>query len=393
MMFSITHHFRGASRFLWLVLVLSQANAQSPTQAQTCQQAQDQIRYYFMEYQPDVYLNLKYLEDMYYLCESPNLQTSISYYYLKSISLLNVSNGYVAAPSDLFRYFFKQYQHHSSFVDNLAWQDPEFVARFRQRDETLRGALAMAEKAGNSAILGGNYPPSGNTASERQYGQQNGPNVPADPGRGTQYNELTVPNFPMPIEYHSSDISLPERPFRGAKKLADIDARISGALNSQGYYSKAYFSVPEGFAVVTQLEHIHPDGTPKRTLERWNTSVNHKKTFSLREYFISLVFAKPGYYRTFIFLVTPKNNLSQKRFDADRYNSFAWQQSEGEKLPLQVGTLTYTTNYAINAYVYEFEVPADGGEALLIRSAKQGGKALPAQQHLEYSGLWNVLTK
>ena len=46
--------------------------------------------------------------------------------------------------------------------------------------------------------------------------------------------------------------------------LSDIDQKISAALDDNGYVEKSNYSIPDGFAIVTRLEWINEDGTPKQ---------------------------------------------------------------------------------------------------------------------------------
>jgi hypothetical protein len=178
--------------------------------------------------------------------------------------------------------------------------------------------------------------------------------------------------------------------FRSATTLADIDADLSKALNAHGYYGKHYFSVPDGFALVTQMEQIYPDGEPLNTWDRWETSARLNKTFSLRDYFISLVFAKPGFYRAITFVVAPASVNQNPLLAGGRMNETAWRNSEGQKVPETVGRLIFTDKYTVTARIYEFEVPKNG-EARLIEPVYKGGSALQARVHLQKAGIWDML--
>ena len=74
------------------------------------------------------------------------------------------------------------------------------------------------------------------------------------------------PSFPWPPPKASASSKVPDNFLRETETkqiLHDIDRRLALALDKAGYFEKSYFSVPDGFALVTRLEQINADGTPK----------------------------------------------------------------------------------------------------------------------------------
>lgn len=65
------------------------------------------------------------------------------------------------------------------------------------------------------------------------------------------------PMFPWPPPWTSAKEPIPAEYFRfgsDSSTLADIDRKLSRALETKGYFESSYFAIPEGFALVTKLE-------------------------------------------------------------------------------------------------------------------------------------------
>ena len=74
--------------------------------------------------------------------------------------------------------------------------------------------------------------------------------------------------------------------------LSDIDVALVEALDATGYYDKAYFSVPDGFALVTRLEQIEANGKSLQPPDRWSVQVKPLREFSLPAY-LQALFSPP----------------------------------------------------------------------------------------------------
>jgi hypothetical protein len=371
--------------------------SQQGTTDEVCQSSQDQLRYYFMEYNPEGFLNLKYLEDLYFACDSPSLSSTISYYYLKSASLLQGGDNFVAKPSELFYYFYQKFQGAAQLSGDLMAQDPDFVATLARRSDRLAQEVARAERLGDQPFLNGrpeqgaaNRPEQG--SNQRLSGADRG-SRPAT--QRTSLNNLVVPSdekdfpfFSYPPPQYSDVAPLPSPAFSGNRRLGEVNDRLCLALNNEGYYGKHYFSVPDGFALLTQLERFFPDGRSMTPLERWRRSVNPPVSFSLREYFLSLVFAEPGYYRMFAFVVVPRSVAENPRLGMGRLNPNVWKTTEGEKLPFEIAQMPFSADYTVQAFVFEFWVTSQNGEAYLLERKGEGREGMSAAEHLERARLW-----
>ena len=92
-----------------------------------------------------------------------------------------------------------------------------------------------------------------------------------------------IPQFEMPPPKASSRYVFEKSRFKKYKKLKDIDKIISGALSANGYSEKSYFSVPNGFTLVTRIEKMNEDGTSVDPPDRWNVD-NLKIKFTISNY-------------------------------------------------------------------------------------------------------------
>ena len=205
-----------------------------------------------------------------------------------------------------------------------------------------------------------------------------------------------LPEFPLPAPPASATIILPSYFFKTKAKaneeaiyLKDIAQILNNSLVAAGYFEKSYFAVPDGFAIVTRLEQINFDGTPKQSSERWATVVEPLRKLSLRRYLEALFTANPGYYRIIVFIVTP-HPFSQTAPEINRDEAEAWLRKGVNTLPKSIGQQIYSSDYNITALIYEFEQPS-GFEEDKVNIIIPG--RLDAKSHLLKAGLWNALEK
>jgi hypothetical protein len=191
------------------------------------------------------------------------------------------------------------------------------------------------------------------------------------------------PNFGWPPPKASQSQVLPDRMIgvrAGDDKLADVDAALTAALSATGYLQRSYFVIPEGFALVTQLEQINADGSPREAPDRWLKETPHLTRFSLQAYLRALFTAQAGHYRIIAFLTTTvpfvQSDATVKRDDAE-----AWLRAGCNRLPTEIGLRKIGSETAITALVYEF-LQSDSGRAEQVDSSVD---------HLLRSGLTNAL--
>jgi hypothetical protein len=152
-----------------------------------------------------------------------------------------------------------------------------------------------------------------------------------------------------------------------------------------GYVEKSYYAVPRGYALVTRIERINPDGTPKEVPTRWDIDIGPLQRFSISDYLEALFAAPPGYFRILVFVVTPFS-FGQSDAFVSRKEAMDWLHEGWNRLPENVRSLPFTSDYGCTALIYEFE---QHGRDQAPRLNTPGH--IPGHTHLIGSGLWDVL--
>lgn len=202
--------------------------------------------------------------------------------------------------------------------------------------------------------------------------------------------ELRLPEFPWPPPRASAETIIPQKFLQKSTDLVahlgDVDHILVGALDINGYYDKSYYAVPDGFALVTRLEQISSDGTPKKLPARWELEMGKLRKFSLAEYLRALLTANPGYYRIIVFIVT-SHPFSQADAKVSEDQAINWLEGGFERLPSAVSELEFTQEYGCTALVYEFRTASGIVPTLALPSH------LPGRTHLERANIWSALAK
>jgi hypothetical protein len=194
-----------------------------------------------------------------------------------------------------------------------------------------------------------------------------------------------IPKFPWPPPAASATYVLPLRSYlgEGPRTLKDADVLITKTLRTAGYVERSYYGVPEGFALVTRLEQINDNGTPKALPDRWSVEAPRLTTFSFSEYLSALFSAPHGYYRVIVFVITP---VPFYQVDAQVTGAMAeaWLTHGLNGLPSSIAALPYTSDAACTALVYEFQ-RAQGQPSILVPGRLDG------LTHLRKSGIASAL--
>jgi hypothetical protein len=167
--------------------------------------------------------------------------------------------------------------------------------------------------------------------------------------------------------------------------LANVANKLEAALDHTGYSQKKYYQVPDGFALVSQLEQFNPDGTSKDLPDRWAAEFRPPRIFSLKSYIEAIFTANPGQYRIVTFIVTSQP-FEESEETVTREEAMEWLDSGMIVLPKSIGEQPYTDEHYCTALIYEFELPGKGKEAFFKKSSELSGK-----DHLKKSKLWAAL--
>ncbi len=194
---------------------------------------------------------------------------------------------------------------------------------------------------------------------------------------------LTLPGFPWPPPSCNARFEMPESTFSGCKTLGEVERKLRTALDAKGYAQRSYFSAPNGFALVTQLEQYNAaDGSVRNDRTRWLDYPAKDNFAGLLDYLTSFVMPQKGYFRLFVFIVTNQPfGGSAQRVSKDQ--ATAWLSQGFNKLPRPLAAAPFSTGYDVTALVYEFEVPESNRKPV----QKCPSPLFDALTHLRKSGL------
>jgi hypothetical protein len=173
---------------------------------------------------------------------------------------------------------------------------------------------------------------------------------------------------------------------RAGSLLGHVDFALQRALNTGGYLTFSYYTVPEGFALATQLEQINEDRTPKQPARnRWSTELVPLNEFSLGGYFKALFRANPGFFRVIVFVVTSQP-FSESDATVSREEAIAWLDRGNKWLPERIKLRPFTPAHNVTALIYEFEKSkvVETEPRFILESL------VPAIQQLQISGVFEV---
>ena len=195
------------------------------------------------------------------------------------------------------------------------------------------------------------------------------------------YEKLLKAQFPFPPPQCCSPLEIPRSTFGNALKLGDVSSQLIAALNQQGYVYRSFMSVPNGFAIVTQMEQYNADYTHRTDENRWNNAPIGTSFSGYLDYFLRLVMPSKAYFRTFVFIVTT-DAITQNKEVVGKDKARDWYSQGINRLPKTVAELPYTEGVEVTALVYEFVVPDSN------RQPKQNCPSVNTQLHLQKSGIF-----
>ena len=193
------------------------------------------------------------------------------------------------------------------------------------------------------------------------------------------------PAFPWPPPIPSARLVIARETFAQDATFGQFSIHLESALNATGYAEMSYYGVPHGIAVVTRLEHIHPDGHPFDGPERWLVDDKYLRHFSLIDYVERLFAVDEGYYRIVVFIVTDQPFTSTNR-SITSTEAGLWLADGLNTLPASLGEQPLSSVDRCTALIYEFEKSHGESAHLLIPSPME------ARQHLLASGLLRELS-
>ncbi len=166
------------------------------------------------------------------------------------------------------------------------------------------------------------------------------------------------------------------------KTWADADRLLMRALAKANYNQVSYYGINGGFAVVTPLEQLKDDASPKNDPPRYEVKVSLREEFSFTNYLKALFFGEKGYYRVLVFMFTNQPIAPNARSSGQ----VVLHLPPGlDRLPDEDAFRHYTPSHRCTVLVYEFE-KAQGDPAKF----KKPGR-FDVKTHLSRTLIWNDL--
>ena len=198
----------------------------------------------------------------------------------------------------------------------------------------------------------------------------------------------TLPTFFPPKA--TATVELPIIPVSQGLTLAEFSARISKAMDDAGYERRSYFWLDKehapGFAIITHIEQIHPNGVPV-SKARWSFDLPSYENFSIATFLRWLIKADPGNYRL-IAIVVSKTPFKEKKepITEDQVGKL----TAGPKFLAKTkdSDAVVTGDYHCIAYIYEFERKTRNDNPVFKDTSDVSWSA-----HLASTPLWKALTR
>lgn len=198
----------------------------------------------------------------------------------------------------------------------------------------------------------------------------------------------SLPSLPWPPAPASAEEEIPSgllRPSTGAPTLGFAAKLLQAALMGADYSTFSYLAVPNGFAIVSRMEQIKPDGKP--TTPRWERAIHVPSLAEagLTGLIESLYQAPVGRYRVIMFVVTdaPRDRAGQAMGEAAMDKLLHAGKSQ---LPTVIADMPYTPRTKAVALIYEFAKSGDKQVAQFVVTSRLSG-----DEHLEKAGVTKAL--
>lgn len=201
----------------------------------------------------------------------------------------------------------------------------------------------------------------------------------------TMSASFRLPEFPWPPPPFSTRLKL-DRALLVAGQTApthgSVATRMEQALAANGYTQLSYYAVPDGFAIVTQVERIDARAAPAAE-QRWSTELPPVIPFNLDAYLRALLGKDGDSFRVIAFVFTPTPFTASGKAIAPG-EAMAWVEKGATALPAALAAQPYGADTVCTALVYEFRISSLGA------AAKRPG-AFSAEQHLRAAGILRAL--
>ena len=205
--------------------------------------------------------------------------------------------------------------------------------------------------------------------------------------RSKMARSFKLPEFPWPPPPYSTRLKIARdllvtgqpQPSNGS-----VAARMEQALAASGYTRISYYAVPDGFAMVTQIERIDPRAAPAAE-QRWSTQIDPVSLipFNLNAYINALLGKNGDSFRVLVFTFTPTPFTTSDKV-APPEAAMAWVEKGATALPAALAAQAYGVDTLCNALVYEFRISSLG-------ASLQNPSEFDGARHLRAAGILNTL--
>jgi len=207
--------------------------------------------------------------------------------------------------------------------------------------------------------------------------------TPPRTGETATIRSITLPNFPWPPPPPSARLKLDHALLvstEPAPTYGSVAARLERALLDNDYTQVSYYAVPDGFAIVTQIERIDPDLSPALE-QRWSTHIDAVSLvpFNLEAYIKALLGNDGESFRVIVFVLSSEAFTTDGvRVDPD--DAIAWMDKGATALPGAIAAKPYGIDMVCYGLVYEFRISSLG-------AALQSPSEFSGKDHLRAAGI------
>lgn len=205
----------------------------------------------------------------------------------------------------------------------------------------------------------------------------------------TLSHSFKLPTFPWPPPPFSTRMKLDRALLvagQAAPTLGSVAARMENALAANGYSQLSYYAVPDGFALVTQIERIDAQAASAAE-QRWSTQIPGVALipFNLDAYIQALLGKNGDNFRVIVFAFTPTPFTASGTAVAPA-EAMTWVEKGATALPAGLAAKPYGTDFICTALIYEFTISSLGA------APKRPG-VFGAERHLRAAGILSVLER
>lgn len=203
--------------------------------------------------------------------------------------------------------------------------------------------------------------------------------------RNETTSEPALLDFPWPPPTPSDRVAISRglivEPAEEPISMLAASRRMTEALSSVGYSDHRFYSAPgQGFALITRMERIKPDGRPEAEDVRF-LPPDENAPFALNRFMAQLFFAPEGYYRVIVFVVTAEafTPAGETMTEAQAEQLLR----EGlTRLPSRYANIPFSDAHSVDALIYEFYKGPRDNDVAVIEPVR-----LSASRHLEQAEL------